>query len=269
MRNRIKSGLLGLGMALLAASGTAPAADHAGKSVNDIRACMAKNLAHRGALRDLSVTSTDREGKARALKLKLFWKPTKAGEARLNLRVLEPADLMGSSYLMLEGKEGEQVYVYLPATKQVQKITGQMMSQPLWGTDFSYGEIKQVHGVLESGPVTRKDDGKVGDRAVYVLEAKTQPEKTGYQKIVSYIDQTSCVLLKSEFFGKTGKMAKVMDGDTSTLFEIDQYWVLLNYTMKDLRKNTKTLLAMSELTLLEGSREAMFDPKAFYKESSE
>ena len=274
MRMGMQSGLSAAGMFLLIASATAQAAavDAAARAkmtVSEVRACMAKNLAYRGALRDLKVEVTDREGKTRALKMKLFWKPTKAGAARMNLRVLEPADLKGSSYLMLDSDQGEEVYFYLPASKQVQKISGQMMAQPLWGTDFSYGEIKQVHGVLETGNAARKADAKVGGRSVFVLEAMTQPEKTGYSKILSYVDQDTCVLLKSEFFGKNGKAAKIMEGDLATLFTLDEYSVMLNYTMRDLRKKTKTLLTMSDLNLLEGSREALFSPAAFYKEDSE
>ena len=76
------------------------------------------------------------------------------------------------------------------------------------------------------------------------------------------------MLLKSEFYAKTGKLAKVLEGDTATLFQADAYWVMLNYTMKDKRKGTKTTLTMSDLTLLEGSREALFDPKTFYSEDT-
>ena len=211
MQSWVKSVSIAFGATLmLTATAGAAAADAAAApalardkmSVAQVRDCMAQNFAKRGALRDLGVQVTDREGKTSALKMKLFWKPAKDGAARMNLRVLEPVELKGSSYLMLEAMPAEQIYVYLPATQQVQQISGQMSSQPLWGTDFSYGEIKQVHGVLETGTTTRKADAKIGKYTAFVLEAQTKPEATGYKKIVSYADQQSCALLKTEFYAK-------------------------------------------------------------------
>lgn len=264
LMSKSKLGLWALAITVGLNLAPAQASDAAKMSVNDIRSCMAKNLAHRGALRDLNVGVADREGKVRSLKMKLFWKPAKNGDTRMNLRVLDPLDLKGSAYLLLGSAQGEKMYFYMPASQQVQEVSGQASTQPLWGTDFSYGEIKQVHGMLDTTDTARKADATALGRKSYVLESTTAEEKTGYSKILSYVDQQSCVLLKSEFIGKNGKPAKLLEGDTKTLFQIDDYWVMLNYSMSDLRKKTKTTLAMSELTLLEGSRESMFDPKTFY-----
>jgi hypothetical protein len=126
-------------------------ADPKKMGVDDIRACIRGNFAERGSLRDLLVKATDREGSTHELKMKLDWKPGKDGKARKNLKVLEPKDLRGSSYLLLEQDKGDEVYFFLPANKTVLKVTGNEMARPLWGTDFSYTEIRQVQGLLFDG----------------------------------------------------------------------------------------------------------------------
>lgn len=231
----------------------------------DVRACMANNLVKKGALRDLTLDVSDKEGKIRSLRMRLFWKPSKTGGTRVNLRLLEPMAMAGSSYLLLQEGMNEEVYFYLPGADRALRITGQNMSEPLWGTDFSYGEIKQVLGLLVVGETARLPDGKVADRPAYVLETQTRMEDTGYRKVVSSVDQNACVLLKSEFFAKAEAPRKVLDADVSTLLQADRYWTLLGYTMADVSRGTRTQLSLSDLSFNERLSEGLFDPKRFFQ----
>lgn len=254
---------------MLAASLGAGAAEsakatRASKSVKDIRACMSDNLVKRGALRDLALGVFDKEGKVRDLRVRLFWKPSKSGGMRVNLRIAEPPAMAGSSYLLLQEGPREEVYFALPGADRALGITGQNMSQPLWGTDFSYGEIKQVMGLLVMGETQRKADATVAGRATWVLDTQTAVEETGYKKVVSYVDQASCVLLKSEFIASGDKPRKVLEGDVTTLLQADKYWTLLGYTMSDRSRNTRTTLTLSDLSIDERLSEKLFKPKEFF-----
>ena len=237
-------------------------------SVDDIRSCMRDNLVVRGSLRELNVKASDREGQTHEIKMKLFWKPGKDGLARMNLRVLEPADLHGSSYLLLEKEKGEDVYFFLPANKTVLKVTGNEMTRPLWGTDFSYTEIKQVQGLLLDGMTKRLPDATVADRQTFALETATKSETTGYKKVVSYVDQASCTLIKSEFFAKGTKPRKVLEADLATLMQVDTYWLVLGYKMSNLAEGSHTDLTMGDLFLLESKSEKLFDPEQFFQAPS-
>ena len=128
---------LALSGAVAAATPSAPAA--AAKSTKEIRACMSDNLIRRAALRDLTLGVYDKEGKIRDLKLKLYWKPSATGGTRVLLRLVEPVAMAGSSYLLTQEGANEEVYFALPGADRALRITGQNMSEPLWGTDFSYG----------------------------------------------------------------------------------------------------------------------------------
>lgn len=239
--------------------------DPATMTVDDIRACMRDNLVDRGSLRELNVKATDREGQTHDIKMKLFWKPGKDGLARMNLRVLEPKDLHGSSYLLLEHPKGEDVFFFLPANHTVLKVTGNEMTRPLWGTDFSYTEIKQVQGLLLDGMTKRIGDANVGDHPAFVLETATRQETTGYKKVVSYVDQASCTLVKSEFFAKGSKPKKVLEADLSTLMKVDTYWLVLGYKMTNTAEGSHTDLTLGDLFLMEKNTEKMFDPDQFYQ----
>lgn len=258
-------------LALLALTGTAAAATGAGKApaamtLQDIQSCMAKNLVDRGALRELSLTATDREGKAHSLRMKLYWKPRKDASRRINLRLVEPAAMMGSSYLLVQQGAQEEVFFYLPGAPQALRITGQSMSEPLWGTDFSYGEIKQVLGLLVQGDTQRTADARIAGRPVYVLATRIAGNEVGgYQKVASYVDQASCVLLKSEFFAKGEAPRKVLEADLSKLLQADTYWLMLGYTMRNVQDGTRTVVDLSDFSLMERMPERLFDAKTFYQ----
>lgn len=245
------------------AADTPPAARP--QTVAEIQACMNRNLVSRGALRDLAVEVGDREGKRHALRMKLYWKPSAQGEARVNLRLLEPVAMKGSSYLLLQSGGQEEVYFHLPPESRAIRITGKNMSEPLWGTDFSYGEIKQVLGLLYQGQTSRGADGVYATRPAYVLETATDADSSGYRKVVSYVDQATCVLLKSEFYARADKPLKLLEAEAAGILTLDSYSVVLGYTMRNLQDGTQTKVSLSDFTLLERLPERMFDPQRFFE----
>lgn len=246
--------------AALAAADTPPAS----KSVGDIEYCMSKNLVSKAALRDLSLRRTDREGKSHQLRLRVFWKPSDKEEPRMTIRLDEPMAIRGSAYLLLTKGLSEEVYFHLPGNDRALKLTGENLSEPLWNTDISYAEIKQVLGVVSAGKRTRLPDASVLGHTTYVIQTDT-PEESGYTKIVAYVDQPTCVLLKSEFFGKGNELRKVLEADVASLLTVEGYSLALNYVMRDLREKTSTSVALSDFTLLERMPERLFDPKRFFE----
>lgn len=236
----------------------------ASMTVEQINACTRANLAERGSLRDLTLSTRARDGKDRSLKLKLFWKPSKTADARLNLRVVEPAELAGSSYLLRETPTGEELYVYLPAADKVQRVGGDGFSRPLWGTDLSYLDFKQLHGLAAAGNTERTADAKVSGRPVFVLRTQLKEPTPQYATAVSYVDQQSCVLLKSEFLDPAGKPVKRLEADAATLSSLDPYWFVTRYRVQDLVRGTQTQVELSDIYLLEYLYEKNFDPLSFY-----
>jgi len=239
--------------------------DPARMSVADITSCMRANVVDRGSLREIEMVTTDREGKHRKIRMKLFWKPAKdPSVVRTTLRVVEPADQAGAAYLVVSNPDDDEVYIYMPALDRVQRVVGDD-NQALFGTDFTQTDVKQVQALLEQGNTQRLGDAKVAERAVFVLDTATDVEETGYARIRSYVDQATCTLLKSEAFAKSGELLKVLDADLSTLISVKSWWLILGYTMRDLRARTQTALSLSDVYLLERLPEELFDPTSFYR----
>jgi outer membrane lipoprotein-sorting protein len=248
------------------ADAPAPAARPAAKqmTVDDIGACMRRNAVDRGSLRRLDVTVTNRDGKTRSLKMKLYWTKVERDE-RMTLQVTAPPDVAGSSYLVRSGGAGDEVYVYLPALDRVQRVAGAEASRPLWGTDFTYAEIQQIQGLFQEGDTKRVEDTTVFGRPAFMLETDTDAERTGYDAVRSYVDQESCTLLKSELVGTDGKELKVLEADLRTLVEVDPWWLILGYVMRDTLRGSQTRLELSDVVLRESLPEKLFSPEEFYR----
>lgn len=243
-----------------------PIADAATMSVTEIAKCMRRNIVERGSLRAIDLTAMDREGRTRHLRMRLFWKLGKGSvEQRMTLQVVEPEQYAGSAYLVRTGSEGEEVYVYASGLGSVRRIKGQDTDQPLWGTDVTYAEIKQLQGLIEQDDMKRVADAQVFGRPTFVLETTRKREPTMHRKFRAYVDQATCTLLKSEILGADDTARKVLEADMSTLLDVDRLWLVLGYEMKDLEKKTRTRVDFSHVSLSESLPETLFSPEGFYK----
>ncbi len=241
------------------------AKDTSSMSIDDIRACMRVNVYDRGSLRNFQIKAVDTEGKSSTVKVKLFWKPAKNNnDVRITLQVIQPETLAGTAYLLTRSAEKEQLYLYLSAIRRVKSVVGSQMTQKIFGSDFTFADIKQVQGLILDGHVERLADQEIAGRPVYVLETETSKEQTGYRMVRSYVDHQSCVLFKTELFSDGETPHKVMEADVSTLLEIDPWWLILSYKMTDHLAGTHTDLALSEYYIHERLPESLFTPEGFY-----
>lgn len=242
-------------------------AQAAPQTADEIRACVRANLPQKTSVQTIELTAEDREGGTRKLKTLLYWKSMGDGLSRIMLNIKAPSDLAGSSYLVVEKASGEDdMYVYLPSVQRTRRIVGQSKTQPLWNTDFSYEDIKQMQGVSVNGQLTRDADGKVQDRPAYVLLFKpNDPQTSAYQEVKAYIDQATCVPLSIEFYEPGMKLRKQLEIDAATMTQQDTRWQPQQITMRDLVNNTKTTVSIRDQKYDEAVSEQAFNPLSFFR----
>jgi hypothetical protein len=155
--------------------------------------------------------------------------------------------------------------MYLPAVNRVKRIQGNQMSDDLWGTDFSYEDIKQVQGVLVTGKLDRLADEDVGGRKAYQLGVTPQAGQgaAGYEKIVTWIDHQTCLPLKVEFV-EAGKLRKRMMLDPAKFTRKGERWVAQQYTITDLLSETRTELRINKIEYERPLADRLFNPQTFY-----
>jgi hypothetical protein len=193
-------------VAILLASVTGSAAE---LSTEEVRKCMRRNLPERTARQELSFVSRDATGAQRSLDAEFFWKRGAQGLSKVLGRVSAPPDLRGSAFLLIERDGSNEMFSYVPELKRVRRISGRQVSGSLFGTDFSYEDVERLQAMASQTDVERLPDSEVAGRKTFVLSAALPPDPTStYTRVVSYVDEQTCVALRTELSNKEGVVAK-------------------------------------------------------------
>lgn len=235
-----------------------------------IRDCSRANLPERTSSQTVQITATDRSGGQRVLRTRLLARKNKSGLFNAMIRVEGPPDLADTRYLFLEKKKRDEMYMYLPALQKVRRVQGKAAKGNLWGTDLSYADLRQLQQVAAAGSTKQLADAELDGRTAHVLELIPTAEdlaESAYEKIISWVDQDTCVVLKSEFYDKTG-LRKTLVTNPEKIARADDdeakpQWVAHEMTMTDLRDNTHTLIEVESLRFDDKISGRYFSPRSF------
>lgn len=215
------------------------------ETAEEIAQCVKANLPERTSVQRIELRSRDRAGSGRILRSRLHWRRFDDGRPRVRLRVDEPPDLRGASYLVIDGKDGRtsEIFVHLPAVGRVRRVTQRTVSDSLWGTDFSYDDMRQLQWHTVEGAHTRLPDATVSGRGVYVLALEPRRvDGSAYERIVSSVDQETCVVLRVEFYERGDVPRKVLTADPDSISSEKGLWLARKLEMNDLRDETTSWL---------------------------
>ena len=104
----------------------------------------------------------------------------------------------------------------------------------------------------------RLPDAEIGGHPVYVVAATPRDRAQSiYSKVVSYVDQKTCVVIKSESFQNGDAPRKVMTADPEQMLEDGGIYAPSDVLVTDLRDGTHTTVSASELEV-----DGAFDPRS-------
>lgn len=239
-------------------------ASPAPQTAEEIRQCARKNFPRKTSVQSLVLTAYDRSGSERALRAKMHWRLDDEGYSNVMIRVSSPRDLSGSSYLVLERSDRDDMFMYLPAVNRVKRILGNMKSQPLWGTDLSYEDVKQLQGVALAGTLSRLEDGAIGERKTYSIQTLyDSAEESAYGRVVTHLDQSTCMPLRVDFFDSADVAVKQLNIDPATMTEQDGKWQIRDADMLDLHNKTHTTIKVEEISVDESLSNRVFNQHTF------
>jgi outer membrane lipoprotein-sorting protein len=238
-----------LGLAGTRASAEGEGGDAAG-GLQEVQTCVQANLPATSSLQTVELRTRDRTGSERVLGGEVKWKRLAAGHGGWLLLLDQPPDVHGSAYLMLEKESGEQMWVYLPEIKRARRIHPNTMAGSLFGTDFSYEDVKYLQRISSQSGAQRLPDAVEDGRKLYVVQV-TPPaaEGSAYEKVLGFVDQESCVPLRIEFYEKGGERVKLLSVDPGSVRREGKGWVPRSIAIKDLKNESETRLVVSKVEL--------------------
>ncbi len=228
-----------------------------------LRSCMQANLPEHSLSQQVKLISEDAGGGQQVLRARLYGVKSRRDLVDLMLSVEEPPDLAGARYLLLARENRDDMFVYLPAVDRVRRVIGGMRGQPLWGTDFSYEDIKHLQGVLSDAQAQWLGEVTRGGRSLHQLVLHPEADaESSYSRLELEVDKATCLVSELRFFDEAG-LFKRMTSDVEKFTQVDGRWIFGRVTMENLRSNTRSVLELTNVRYDEKLPARLFHPKTF------
>lgn len=247
-------------LALLLVAGTANAND---AETDKVLECMRGNVPKIMRIQEFELNAVDPTGGARQLRGR-FFAVRENDLVRAMVKIKAPPDLNNAAYLMREGKTRDDMFIFLPALNRVRRIMGGSADSPLFGTDLSYNDVKQVQNAFSGGPVKMEKPDVIEARPVNVLVmTPSAAVKSDYSLIRAWVDQKTCVALKVEFY-EGAKLRKRLSSSPKSLTQSGSNWYVSEARMDDLQTKSHTTLKITGLKKVDKLSDRYFNVNSFY-----
>ena len=171
---------------------------------------------------------------------------------------MEPKDDKGVAFLKIEndGKDDE-MRMWLPAFKKVRRISSKKRGDSFMGSDLSYEDLSTRE--IADHDYSRLDDQTINSKLCYVLEIfPKKGTNSSYSKHISWIEQSTLMILKEESFDKRGQLKKKKEFSNKELYE---YLVMKRIFVEDVQKKHSTEVTFEELKVDTGISINLFQEK--------
>lgn len=189
----------------------------------------------------------DRKGGKKKRVVRSFKKNTADGLGRSLLLFTEPADLDGTAILSVETEPGKgSQWIYLPATKKMQRVASRVKTDYFMGTDLTYEDMETDD--LENYDLTLTGTSQVDGQDCWVIEAQpatdAQRKESGYSKRIFHVRKDITFTVKVEFFDRRGRAVKTQTNHDLENVQGDM-WVARKSLIDNKRARHKTLVGLA------------------------
>ena len=240
------------------------AQDTSALSADDIVTCARANAPQQTFQQDAKLETVREDGDARTLYVRMVAQKSEHG-VDANLKVRNPPDLSGMAFLVLSNAgPKDTMFTYVPALNRSRRVTGNASTQSLWGTDFTYADIRQLLGAVSGGDVTRVDDETVADRPVYRLSViPPEASEATYARVEMALEQTHCVPLHAQFYDGSDTLVRELEVDPESIEQAGNHHFARSMTMHNRQTGSRTLVELSRVEFDESIPRRAFHPRGY------
>jgi outer membrane lipoprotein-sorting protein len=155
---------------------------------------------------------------------------------------LAPARDKGIKYL----KRGDKLYMYLPRTEKVMKISGHLLRQSVMDSDFSYEDMLEAHALLDNYAVKIVGEEELGGEQCWIIDMTARVSGVAYARRKVWVGKNTMVARRSERYAKSGLLLKLMTTD-SVVKDGKRYYAQRTTMQDKLKKGTRTILGIKNV----------------------
>lgn len=177
------------------------------------------------------------------------------------LKFKKPNFMKGSGVLLHNNNSDENLqwlYLSKASRSQPRRIASSEKGQPLFGTDIAYIDIEEKKTEDYTYRLISTDD-----QNRLIIESVPKVNNYPYSKTISWVNPNTFIEEKIEYY-KEDKLIKHFQ--TLEIKEIDGILTVVNAVVENLETNSKTSLALSELTYNSGLKQSNFTLNALKRD---
>jgi hypothetical protein len=187
-----------------------------------------------------------RDGKERLRELIMTRRDLRdGGEQRYFIYFHRPPDVRDMTFLVWKYPErDDDRWLYIPALKLVRRIAASDKRSSFAGSDFSYEDVSGRGPEEDTHKLLREE--RLGERSAYVVESVPKdPGSVDFNRKLSWIDKTSWLPLKEEYYDRRGELSRVFTAEE--LKEVQGYWTVTRRVMKNVQTGHWTEAVFAEV----------------------
>lgn len=172
-------------------------------------------------------------------------------------KVAKPIVVKGTGVMTWTDRDGTtSQWLYLPRIRTVKKLEGRDLNSSFLNTDFTFEDLAGRTAGRDSLIVI--DSVRIDGYLCYAIEAFPTDESQ-YGKRIVYLDPEILQFRKIEYFDKDANLVKVLD--IPEIEMIDGYLTVLQMTMRNIRKGSRTVIEVLDINYNTGLADDFFSEK--------
>ncbi len=179
------------------------------------------------------------------------------GLDRAAIEFTAPAREKGTRILKLE----DNLWIYMPSTEKVMKISGHMLRQSMMGSDFSYEDSVRNESLDDLYTAELVGEEDINGRPCWVIKTSSKKQDVSYPFQKLWVDKEWMIPVKEELMALSGKVVKEVElGDVKQFGDRN---IPTRIMMRDLlRADTSTEVLLKDIKFeLEVDEEVVFSQR--------
>ena len=160
----------------------------------------------------ISLTIIEKGGSVRKRTISMIAKSYPDGAEKRLIRFIEPADVRGTSMLVVDNKStADEMWIYLPALKKTRRIVSSEKGKSFMSSEFSNADMSSP--ALSDFNNNHLKNSR--ENNLWIIESTPvdadKAEEYGYSRKISYISSVNWQVKKIEYYNFDNQLFKIME----------------------------------------------------------
>jgi hypothetical protein len=177
---------------------------------------------------------------------------------RMVVVLLQPADLKGNNYLVLEPTDSSKpssVWAWVPFLRRLRNFAPVDAYEHYLGSDFTFADL----GFVRLHPDYRLlGEETHGGKQTYKIEETVPKERAYYSRVVTWVDKATLLPVQRDYYDPAGTLWKTETFEVTVIDGVPTPTRIIE--MKDLREKTSSVQEIDNVSYAADLPDALFDP---------